>query len=223
MTAKQTTASPRRSIGRLAVPRGQVKDACIAEALQIIEDDGLAALSLREVSRRLGVSYQAPYKHFENRDAILAELLTRCFAEFAEHLKAKPLTGCPSADMHAMGEAYFDYARRHPTKYRLMFETPMPEPEKHPKMMTEARHAFSLLKDRLAAMSVRPVAAYIGSPANLDAIFVWSLVHGLSSILNGDTIATLDLSEWERHAAAAHCLARISMSLGGAPAVSSKA
>jgi len=215
MTADEMIKGERRAIGRPAIPRGHVKDACLAEALRIIEDKGIEALSFREVSRRLGVSYQAPYKHFESKDAILAELLTRCFAEFAEHLEARSLSGDAAQDMHALGESYFDYAKRFPTKYRLMFETPMPEPEKHPAMMAEARRAFALLKARLEAMAILPVTSAGRSTANLDALFVWSVVHGLASILNSDTIKTLNFSEWELHQAAAHCLCRISVGLGG--------
>jgi AcrR family transcriptional regulator len=207
-------AGKRRGIKRPALARGQVKDACLAQALQIIEEHGLGALSLRDVSRRLGVSYQAPYKHFENRDAILAELLTRCFGEFAAHLEAKSPSGNAAADLQAMGEAYFDYAQRFPTKYRLMFETPMPEPASHPEMMAAARHAFALLRQRLAAIPVPSVGPPDTPTANLDALFVWSVVHGLSTIMNGDTITTLGLSDWERHQAAAHALSRISISFG---------
>jgi AcrR family transcriptional regulator len=200
-----------------AIARGQVREACLSEALRIIEDSGIDALSFREVSRRLGVSYQAPYKHFESRDAILAELLTRCFEEFAEHLESSPPGSDAAANLHALGERYFDYAKRFPTKYRLMFEMPMPEPEKHPAMMAQSRRAFGLLKSRLTMMQVR-AARPSGQPAdNLDALFVWSVVHGLASILNADTIGTLNFSEAELHQAAAHCLARIGVALGVDP------
>ncbi|QDM15358.1 TetR/AcrR family transcriptional regulator [Tardiphaga sp. vice352] len=215
MTSDDMNKNERRAIGKPAIPRGHVRDACLAEALRIIEELGVEALSFREVSRRLGVSYQAPYKHFESKDSIIAELLTRCFDEFASHLEAGPLSGNAAQDMYALGENYFDYARRFPTKYRLMFETPMPEPEKHPAMMAQARRAFTLLKVRLAAMTVLPIAPTGQSSANLDALFVWSVVHGLASILNADTIKTLNFSEWELHQAAAHCLARIGVGLGG--------
>ena len=56
---------------------GNLREACIAEAFRIIEDAGLEALSLREVARRLGVSHQAPYKHFPSRDHIVAEILAQ--------------------------------------------------------------------------------------------------------------------------------------------------
>ncbi len=76
--------------------RGGVREACLEEALAIIEESGVEALSLREVSRRLGVSHQAPYRHFTNRDDLLAELLSRCFEVFAAHLEARPRSDHPA-------------------------------------------------------------------------------------------------------------------------------
>ncbi len=88
----------RSNIVRPSVVRGGVREACLEEALAIIEEDGVESLSLREVSRRLGVSHQAPYRHFTNRDDLLAELLTRCFEVFAAHLEARPRSDHPGDD-----------------------------------------------------------------------------------------------------------------------------
>ena len=57
-----------------------MREACVEEALAIVGEAGLEALSLREVARRLHVSHQAPYKHFPSRDHILAEVVGRAFA-----------------------------------------------------------------------------------------------------------------------------------------------
>lgn len=173
--------------------RAELREACVAEALTIVSEQGLEQLSLREVARRLGVSHGAPYKHFASRDHLLAEMVARAFADFARHLDAHPPGGSAHDDMGAMGRAYLSYALEHPLAYRLMFGTPLPDPATHPAMMLEARHAFALLKDRLAA-----VRAAEGRPAdeptvNLDAMFVWSTMHGLAGIISGETAAHLGL------------------------------
>ncbi|WKA31438.1 TetR/AcrR family transcriptional regulator [Bradyrhizobium roseum] len=196
-----------------AAYRGAVKERCLEEALRIIDEGGLEALSFREVSRRVGVSHQAPYKYFDSKDDILAELLTRCFTEFAVHLEARPRSVDPWVDMRSMGEAYFDYARRHPLKYRLMFGTSMPDPERHPEMMGQARRAFALLKARLTDMPVRPTATTIPTDVALDALFVWSTIHGLASLLGSDVLPTLGFTEHQMHGAIAHCLQRIGAAL----------
>ncbi len=193
--------------------RGGVREACLEEALAIIEESGVEALSLREVSRRLGVSHQAPYRHFTNRDDLLAELLTRCFEVFAAHLEARPRSDHPGDDFFAMGEAYLSFAKAHPTRYRLMFSTPMPNPEKYPQMMARARTAFGLLEQRLAGMPIVPTP--VGTPISrkLDALFVWSTVHGLAGILSSQITAGLGFTPHEHAAAVGQILARIGLGL----------
>ncbi len=200
--------------------RGEVREACLEEALAIIEESGVEALSLREVSRRLGVSHQAPYRHFSNRDDLLAELLSRCFEVFAAHLEARPRSDHPGDDFAAMGEAYMSFAQAHPTRYRLMFSTPMPNPEKYPEMMEKARFAFGLLVRRLADMPVTPMP--VGEPRSdrLDALFVWSTVHGLAGLLSSQITAGLGFTAEEHAAAVGQILARIGLGLsmgGGGP------
>ena len=60
-------------------PPLELRDACIVAAQEIIAERGLENLSLREVARKLGVSHQAPYKHYPSRDHLLAEVMRRCF------------------------------------------------------------------------------------------------------------------------------------------------
>ena len=64
-----------------------LREACLTEALDAIREKGVEALSLRDVARRLKVSHQAPYKHFSSKDHLLAEVISRCLRDFADHLK----------------------------------------------------------------------------------------------------------------------------------------
>jgi AcrR family transcriptional regulator len=102
-----------------------LRESFVLEAMAIIGETGIEELSLREVARRLGVSHQAPYKHFPS-DHLLAEIVSRAFAAFAQHLDARRRSQNPHEDLAAMGRAYLDYAREHPLHYRLMFGTPLP-------------------------------------------------------------------------------------------------
>jgi AcrR family transcriptional regulator len=186
-----------------------VKEACIEEALRIIDTAGVEQLSLREVARRLGVSHQAPYKHFPSRDHLLAEIVTRAYRSFADYLDRRPLTGDPAQDLGSMGIAYLDYARLHPLQYRLMFGTPLPEPGEHPAMLEHARHAYAVL---LAALRVLPSAS--GGPRSArqvdhDAMFIWATLHGLASILQSDALRTLELAPERMQEFASETLVRI--------------
>ncbi len=194
-----------------------LREACLQEALAIIDAEGVERLSLREVARRLGVSHQAPYKHFPSRDHILAEIVTRAFDSFARHLDQRPRLEDPHADLASMGRAYLDYARAHPLQYRLMFGDLLPDLKKHPEMMRNAKHAFALLSE-----GVRRVTALAADPASdtetaLDALFVWSTVHGLARILQSRALQTLALPADVAERAPAHSLMRIGRAMDPDP------
>ena len=191
-----------------------LREACVAEALAIIAGEGLEALSLREVARRLGVSHQAPYKHFASRDHILAEIVRRAFDSFAAALDARARADDPVADCFAMGRAYLDYARANPLHYRLMFGDALPDPGAHPEMMRSARHAFSLLRDGLGRVFAARGAPPGAVDLDLEALFVWSSVHGLASLTPTRAMATLDLSAATTAAVSSHILGRIGAALG---------
>jgi len=166
-------------------------EACVREALAIIDREGIEALSLRAVARRLGVSHQAPYRHYRSRDHLLAEVVRRAFESFAAHLDARERHAEPAADLAAMGFAYLDYAAHHPLQYRLMFGTPLPEACDHPGMMDKGRYAFGLLEAAIRALdSARPKAARIADP-RLDALHVWAQLHGLATIAQSSALQSL--------------------------------
>ena len=178
----------------MAATRTKLPDACVAEALAIINEAGLEGLSLREVARRLGVSHQAPYKHYPSRDHLLAEVVGRAFASFAEALDARPRTGDPMADLRSMGRAYLSYAFAHPLQYRLMFGTPLPDADRHPAMLAQARHPFALLQEALRMVVRASGGTVVAARIDADALFVWSTMHGLASALQTSAIATLAVS-----------------------------
>ncbi len=186
-----------------------LREACLAEAAAVVERAGAEALSLREIARRLGVSHQAPYRHFPSRDHLLAALVARAYEGFARHLDARPRGATAREDLGAMGRAYLAFAEAHPAQYRLMFATPLPDPAAHPEMMARARHAFSLLEAALARVAAE--AGRPGEPDALarDALFVWAVVHGLAGLGQSDAAASLGLSERLWAEAVPHALGRI--------------
>jgi AcrR family transcriptional regulator len=193
-----------------ASPRRDLREACLAEALDIIDSAGLEQLSLREVARRLNVSHQAPYRHFPSRDHLLAEVVARAFDAFAQHLDATHQGHDPDIDLGSMGRAYLAFAMSHPLQYRLMFGTPLPSSDEHPDMMGKAKHAFSLLTEGLKKAAVKHGSPWTEEGIQLDALFIWSGLHGLSGILSSSATATLGLPQAVMDASAAHLLRRFS-------------
>lgn len=193
--------------------RQGLRERCLAEAMRIVAEKGIEELSLREVSRRLGISHQAPYRHFPSREHILAELVAGVFDGFATWLDETPRTGNAWNDLGALGRRYLDYAAVHPIEYRLMFATKLALADAHPAMLRSAHHAYGTL---LRAIGALPPPSTGASEARIleDAMFVWSVVHGLAGILASDTALTLKLRSDEREAMIEAALKRIGAALG---------
>jgi AcrR family transcriptional regulator len=194
-----------------------LRDACVVEATNIIAEAGVEALSLREVARRLGVSHQAPYRHFASRDHVLAEVVRRAFARFATALERAPQTGNARTDALAMGMAYVGFALTHPLEYRLMFGGALPLPSAHPEMMNGAREAFAILQRTMERVAEARSQAIVKSDIDRESLFVWSSLHGIVSLLRSDALNTLELDEEARQQFVAHSLRKIGMAMGIVP------
>src|SRR5919206_2322086 len=92
---------------------GNLRPALLRTAAKTLEKEGLGALSLRELARRAGVSHNAPYRHFPDRDSLLAALAAEGFEMLGDALEKRP--------RREMGEAYVEFALAHPQRFRLMF------------------------------------------------------------------------------------------------------
>jgi AcrR family transcriptional regulator len=193
------------------------REACLAQSLAIIEEKGLEALSLREVARRLGVSHQAPYKHFASRDHILAELIARAMSTFADALDSRERHGDPILDLESMGRAYMDYAVRHPLNYRLMFGSMLENPETHPSILQAGQRAFGILRAAIAGLN-RLDAIRSDDDIELDALFTWATVHGTVSLMQSHATSLRHLSPATLDAFRRRSLARISDALRQPPA-----
>ena len=192
-----------------------LRDACVVAAQEVIAEHGIEHLSLRDVARRLGVSHQAPYKHYPSRDHLLAEVMRRCFERFARHLDAREHVDDPQADLASLGRAYLSYAQAHPLEYRLMFSTPWPDAAGQPDLVRDAAHAFDILRQVMRRMHGGVAAAH--AQADLDALYIWSSMHGVVGVLHGNCIDQLGLAPDVRHQAMAHVMAMVGRSLS-APA-----
>lgn len=191
-----------------------LREACIQAAREVIAEQGAESLSMRDVSRKLGVSHQAPYRHYPSRDHLLAEIMRRCFVEFAQYLDGHEVPGIQAAGFAGMGERYIAYAQNKPLEYRLMFGTPWPEAAQHPELIAHAKHAFDLLRQSLRQKYGDEPASH--AQADLDALFIWSALHGMASIRQANVMRHLDLLPGVDQALARNTLTRIGQAMSSA-------
>lgn len=194
-------------------PALELRDACIVAAHEVIAERGIENLSLREVARKLGVSHQAPYKHYPSRDHLLGEVMRRCFVSFAAHLDARPRFEDPEQDLESLGRQYLAYAQQHPLEYRLMFSTTWPESAEQLDLVRDASHAFDVLRGVLRRMHGDSPA--MREAVELDALYIWSTVHGLAGVMNGQCIDKLGLKAKVLKQAVGHAMQRIGIGLAG--------
>lgn len=158
-------------------------------ARQLLEEGGVAALSMREVSRRANCTHQAPYHHFGDRAAILAALAAEGFAQLRQRLaRANALAAAQGYDaaLRASAHAYVDFAREQTGVFRLMFQTRADYPLTSPELAANGLAARAELT-RLSAL----IPGGEGNGSN--AYVLWSFVHGLACLLvDGQLKPSLD-------------------------------
>ena len=170
------------SFKRQGYHHGNLREALIAAARDLIAERGPVGFTLVEAARRAGVSPAAPYRHFRDRDALVAEICRRGFEEFGKRL-GTAWAGAgedPLGAFARMGEAYLAFAREQPGYYNAMF-TPGPKPAriKGP----AADDTFRVLQTavaRIAGGDARAKAHLAGL-----AFQVWALSHGIASLTAG--------------------------------------
>jgi AcrR family transcriptional regulator len=214
LTEEAVSTARRIPKERNAVPTQELRDACICAAREAIARHGIESLSLRDVARRLGVSHQAPYKHYPSRDHLLAEVMRRCFQQFAQHLDARKHFDEPHQDLESLGRQYLSYAQQQPLEYRLMFGTPWPAAAEHSDLLHESTHAFDILRQVLRR--IHGGSARQRERVDLDAMFVWSTMHGLVGVMNGNCIDKLGLHQKMLGQVVQHVMDGVARGLGGA-------
>ncbi|NET31061.1 MAG: TetR/AcrR family transcriptional regulator [Cyanothece sp. SIO1E1] len=163
---------------------GDLRQSLIHAALELItEKQDANTLSLREVARRVGVSHAAPYRHFADKDALLAAVAEEGFHLLLTYLQ-KGMAKTPDdpvGQLQASGVAYVKFAISHPSHYRVMFGAFRADPLAYPSLNTAAQAAFDVMVNAIASgQQARTIKA--GNPQHL-AWVAWSLVHGLALLL----------------------------------------
>jgi AcrR family transcriptional regulator len=170
------------SSGRRGYHHGNLREALIDAALELIGAKGPAGFTIAEAARLAGVSPAAPYRHFRDAEALLAEVAIRGFDRFADRL-AKGWNGGrpdPVRAFEDLGRAYLAFAREQPAYYAAMFDSRLAI-ETHPEMHAAGERAFTVLRE--AADQVAATLPQARRPPSLMiALHVWAMAHGIASL-----------------------------------------
>lgn len=161
---------------------GNLKEVLLEAARKLIEQYGPAGFSLTEAARLAGVSPAAPYRHFKDRDALLAELARNGFERFAARLDMAWNNGIPTplSAFENLGKAYLAFAREEPASYAVMFE-PALRASDDPQLKAAADRAFAVLQ-RAAGALAQALPAGERPPVRLMSLHIWALSHGVADL-----------------------------------------
>jgi AcrR family transcriptional regulator len=183
---------------RATYHHGNLRPALVRAAMQLLEESGETALSLRAVARRAGVSPAAPYRHYADRDALLSAVAVVGYRQLAERLAAAHPSPSTPQQLASVAVAYVQFALDRPALFRIMFGEP-------------CEHDNGERVAATAAVShyVREIAARTFPKADAEALAtaIWALVHGFAFLyLDGKLDATTPAVVADRVTAAIRAL-----------------
>ena len=161
---------------------GNLKETLIRAALDLIARKGPSGVTFAEAARFAGVSPAAPYRHFRDRDELLANVVLRGFTLFEAALTRAWNDGQPDAfaAFERMGRAYLEFARTEPAYYSAMFEAGVPL-DINQELREASERAFAAIR-AAAERLVAQLPATRRPPALMVALHVWAMAHGIASL-----------------------------------------
>jgi AcrR family transcriptional regulator len=161
---------------------GNLRDALVHAALKLIAEKGPGGFTFAEAARSAGVSPAAPYRHFRDRDELMAEIALRGFnlLETALVRAWKEGNPDPAHALENVGRAYLEFARREPAYFSAMFEAGVPL-DSNPELHSAGERTFAVMR----AASEKLIATLphqYRPPALMMGLHVWALSHGIASL-----------------------------------------
>lgn len=171
---------------------GDLRGALLRAAQDMLDEGGPAAVGLREAARRAGVSPTAPYRHFADKDALLAAVATEGFAALGAALReaAQPEAG----RINRMGHAYVRFALANPGLFRLMFGQSATQLGRDPALTAAAKATFAALGGVVGSEATSPIRDAMAARA--PAIRAWAFVHGLAYLLLDGMLPASESEAW---------------------------
>lgn len=168
---------------------GDLREALIQAGLKLLAEGDPAALTLRAAAQLAGVSHAAPYRHFKDKQALVAAIAERGFRQLTAAMRDE-LARCPSKNgrdrLIALGLGYARFALSNPASLRVIFGGGFREAGASTELGEAGDEAYRTLRDEIAAGIERGDLRH-GDPDQL-ALASWSIVHGLSMLLIGGAI-----------------------------------
>jgi len=161
---------------------GNLKEAVLQAAHNLLELEGINSITLRRISREIGVSQNAPYSHFKDKTALLEALAVDGFHGLLGSMRESSIVvSTPSDYLQAIGKGYVTYALSNPALFKLMFDMQQSARSESSALKTASSQSFQILRE--AVSNVQADNNQHGANELIASISAWALVQGLSVLL----------------------------------------
>ncbi len=166
-----------------AYHHGDLHHTLIQAGVELLAEEGAEALDLRKVARRAGVSHAAPYRHFADKQALIAAINEEGFRLLAERIQAtlREMPDEPFEQVLGLARAYVGFAQAHPRLMREMFSGLTIERETYASLQAASKTVYRLYTDVIRCGQERGKIVD-GDPAALAGV-LWSVLHGLAMLI----------------------------------------
>ena len=149
-------------------------------SLAIFREGGLQAVTFRALADAVGVSHTLPYRYFENKEDLLANVRVLCFERFEQFVRRRE-SGAQGAlaQVFAVLDAYRDFVLGHPVEYSLIFATAQPPPQRYPELLAARRRLFEHSVDLVQRCIDDGIL--VGDAREITHA-VWAALHGLLTL-----------------------------------------
>jgi len=170
---------------KLAYHHGNLKESLVVTTLEMIEKEGVERVTLRELTKRLGTSRSAVYRHFESKEALLQEVIFAGFAMLEDAIAPILMQRQHSVikRFSLMGRAYVEFALAHPAIYRMIFGHELQREREEKCDMQDQTQATGFHALIALLQEGQEAGVFKKEDPMLQAAVVWSMVHGVSNLL----------------------------------------
>ena len=162
---------------------GDLKNALIKAGVEILAKEGIDGLTLRKVAQRAGVSHNAPYSHFSDKQSLIAAISTEGFKHLYDELDAAVLSypGDPKRQLQEGVWAYVQFAMNNTDTFKIMFSGVLEKEKEYPAFVEVSRMTFNRVVDIVRACQEGGILST--TPPELMAVSVWGQIHGIISLI----------------------------------------
>jgi AcrR family transcriptional regulator len=193
---------------------GDLRNTLIQAGQEILAQEGIAGLDLRKVARAAGVSHAAPYRHFADKQALLAAIAEHGFYQLAQAMDTAIEQARATAvdQLEQLAHAYVRFALDHPAHMREMFSGLTVERAAYPQLHAAAKQAFQRVVQVIErGQAQREIGS--GAPADLSMV-TWAQIHGIAMLLIEDQLPGVKGDEQAIARLIAHCIRTLYAGLG---------